>query len=161
MSMTCDGALERILAADPDELRPDAPGELAAHLRGCAACAARARRILEAEAGLAGVMARLSAPGHVEPLSDDVSSATPTATRRPSRASARFRRSLRVAAPLAAAAAVAVIWGTAHEEAPAPTPRPDLDQVYALEQPLVSAPDGRRTAVMATRKPGITVVWFF
>src|SRR5256885_16949362 len=60
--MDCATARERMLEADPDELRGEDDSEVAAHLRDCAACRARAAAILAAEAEMASALDALAAP---------------------------------------------------------------------------------------------------
>lgn len=156
MSLSCEAARERLLEAEREEMRGHGGGELAEHVRGCAPCAERARRILEGEAALRAAIGRMAA---ATSSSDDVSAPPPHRSPR-SPAAARLRRSLRLAVPLAAAAAVAVVWAGGGE-GPKPPPPPDVDAVYALDAPFVAAPEDRRTAVLSTGNPRITIVWFF
>jgi anti-sigma factor RsiW len=151
--MTCAQALDRMLEADPAELHADAPGDLAAHLRGCDACRSAAGRIVEAQAELASGLAALAAAGVREEARVRPVGSAPSAVR---------RWALRAALPLAAAASLLLVLRR-------PSSPPDSARVAAAaiqrdmmhEEALVEPGPGQGVAVMATRDPAVTVVWLY
>ncbi|CAA9316946.1 MAG: hypothetical protein AVDCRST_MAG89-1451 [uncultured Gemmatimonadetes bacterium] len=151
--MTCAQALDYMLEADAPELHADAPGALAGHLRGCAPCRSVAQRILEAQAELASGLAALTAAGVREEVRVRPIGSAPSAVR---------RWALRAALPLAGAASMLLVLR------PAASP-PESARVAAAaiqrdmmhEEPLVEPGPGQGVAVMATRDPGVTVVWLY
>ena len=147
----CRTARDLLLEADPDALRGEGDAELAAHLRGCAACRAAADAILAGHAELDAALRALAAP--------------PTGTRviplRPR--TSLVRRMTAIAVPLAAAAAAVLLVA----RPPATTPeRPGVQteriaRVLFPQQPVVRPEPGQHAAVMTTRDPGVTVVWIY
>lgn len=149
--MDCTAARERMLEADPAELRGDGDGPLAGHLRACAACRARAGLILAGQAELDAALWALASPSpgrKVIPL-------------RP-RAGWRVRPGPAAASFAALAAAVAgVMLARPH---PRPAPGVTADQIAKLlfpTPPVARAEGGRNVAVLETSDPGVTVVWVY
>ena len=141
--MNCADAYDSILEADPAILRGEGAGELAQHLRECAACRESAHRVLE---GLATLDRALEGE----------------ASRRPARREARTGWSVaRRLSPLgllaAAAAVVVLLW---HPGAPSRTVVPAPTGAPVAFDVDVSA-SSRPVAVFRTADPNITVVWFF
>jgi hypothetical protein len=151
MTMDCAAARERLLEAEPAELRGEGDSPLAAHLRGCADCRATAAAILAGQAELAAALRELShrtAGSRVIPL-------------QPRRAwSGRIAPAAASFAALAAAVA-AVMFAR---------PGPDVSRGVTTEQiarlmfpapPVARAAPGRSVAVLKTSDPGVTVVWVY
>ncbi|WP_325307677.1 hypothetical protein [Longimicrobium sp.] len=140
-----------LLEADPAELRGDGASELAAHLRDCAECRARADGILAGEAELDAALTMLAAPRagtRVIPLRPRASVA---------------RRMATIAVPLAAAAAAAGVLllprGPAPERPGITTEK--IARALFPRQPVVRPGTGRSAAVMNTSDPGVTLVWIY
>ena len=64
--MTCDEALDRMLEADPAELRGEAETGLARHIAGCHRCRAVAAAMLEETAAVDDALAGYAAGGRFE-----------------------------------------------------------------------------------------------
>lgn len=146
----CADMRERLLEADPAELRGEGDSTVALHIGGCTACAAAARRILGSQQQMADALSALTLPAPVVPPASQ-------AVRR-----ARGRRSLlRALAPLAAAAILVLflLQQRAVDELPRLEPVPE-PTAYAPDMPVVNATGGSDVAVMQTSNPNITVVWF-
>ena len=151
---------DRLLRAEPGELRASSPSALAGHLATCAECRADADRILAANRTLDTALS--DAP----PFDADALVAraleptrTPSSTQSSTPRSRRGLRRPRPAAwaPLLAAAVLAgLLLLRGPDPAPPPGPRP-----AALAPPDFSAPEGTDFAVFATADPDITVVWIF
>lgn len=153
--MTCAQALDHILEADPAELRADAPGELAEHLRGCGRCRDAAERVLAGQAELAYGLAALASMGAADRTRVRPIGTAPTAVR---------RWAVRAALPLAAAAALALVLRQPSPSAPPASARlaaAAIQRDMMTEDDLVEPGPGRGVAVMATRDPGVTVVWLY
>lgn len=130
--MTCDEARELLLEADLSELRGEGDSPLALHVTSCTACRAAANHLLAQTAALHAAVQQ-------EP-----------AERRRS----TWRRAVPVG--LAAAAAVAVLL------VPRDQPRNPPLAVARPEQPRSGVNVvARNAAVLQTRNPKITVVWYF
>lgn len=141
--MNCTEAYDAILEAELEELRGQGEGDLARHLRECAACRATARRVLEAL-------------GALDLALEGEDAAVPTA--RTGRV--RLVQTRRVAAVglLAAAAAVAIL--VRRPQAPERariTARP----VASVAVEVDVSTSTRQVAVLSTADPNITVVWYF
>lgn len=155
----CSEVRDRLLDADPGELEGRGSSPVAAHVRACPACRARARRILDAQAALDGALSEMAAGVAV---GVDPAEARSQVERR--------RRSRRrvvwgVVAPLAAAAVGAVaLFGTGRPSDPgAPmgtVPTWALPGLGAGGSGTVVSAGGEGVAVLPTRNPDITVVWF-
>lgn len=157
----CDEVRAWMLEADTDALAPDGRGATADHLRACTECAAVARRLLAGQAALDHALGRMASR-----VAQDIE---PRRVR--DRVERRRWRRRRVAwgvvAPLAAAAAVvlalfqAAPWTSRDPGDPlGTTPAwavPGLSTGGA--RPVVRA-NAERVAVLPTRDPDITVVWF-
>jgi hypothetical protein len=152
--MTCAEARDRILEADPAELRADGAGPLGAHLRGCAPCRAAAERVLAAQAELAAGLAALSAAGSVEWTPVRRIGTAPSAAR---------RWTGRALLPLAAAAALALVLRPSASAPPASAraAAAAIQRDMLHPDPLVEPGPGRGAVVMSTRDPGVTVVWLY
>ncbi len=106
--MTCGAWRDRMLEADPAELRGREATPLAAHLAACADCAAVARRILEGEAGLDAALGGLAAEagrgaGYGEATEYGETQGGGVRAR-------RWRKVLPWAVPVALAAAAGGVW---------------------------------------------------
>ena len=151
MTMDCQTARGLLLEADPAELRGDGDSPLAAHLRACAACRARADAILAGEAELDAALRTLAAPR----------SGTRVSPLRPRRSAAmRFGAA---AVPLAAAAVAAGIVVSGRGAAPV-AERPGviterIARSLFAPPPVVRPEPGRTATVLKTRDPGVTLVW--
>lgn len=165
MSHDCRSMLPLLLEAEPDELRGRGASDVATHVRACPACAARARRVLEAESALDGYLGAARGKLGVDAVLAAVDVAAPAAAPGAPRSAgspSSLGSGVRVPAwgrwgGLAAAAAVAALLLLPGREPPA------LPVVARTEAPppLVESAEGRTVAVMATADPDITVLWFF
>jgi hypothetical protein len=145
--VTCAEARERMLEADRTDLSGATDSALSLHLRTCARCRRAADRILEAERELWEALSA-AAPGR--PVDEAVG---------PARRRARRRRWMWRAAPLAAAAVLAVALIARREQghqALPPASAPAIRSGLAVE-----GPPGRSVAVFQTDNPDIVVIWFF
>ena len=179
--MTCSATREWILEVDPDELErsasPDAsPGALpnpsaehADHLAECPECRALADEILGAESALRDGL------DSVEPDVDVVAALDRARKTHQAAAhqTARRRRRWQVAVPLAAAALGGTILMGRPSSVPGPgfnpatVPAFDPATVRAARalglvgpRPVVKVEGDQRVAVLPTRNPNITVIWF-
>ena len=148
--MTCVEARERMLDAERMDLSGATESELSLHLRGCAQCRRAANRILEAERELWGALT------------------TATPRRGPDEAvglvrrRARRRRWMWRAAPLAAAAVLAVALIARREQVQQSLPPASAPSIRSGRSGLaVEGPPGRSVAVFQTDNPNIVVIWFF
>lgn len=150
--MRCESARDALLEADREVLSGRADGPLAEHVRSCPRCARVATRLLEAEAALAGGLAREAR----EPSAEAVEATLRRARRAPRGSLSRWTR--RAWAPALAAAALATLlpWPDG-----GPPPAPSASPASVPTLPVVEAPPGRDLAVVRTSNPSITVVWFF
>lgn len=130
--MNCAEARERLLEADPAELRGTVESPLSRHLTGCAVCAGLARHIL---AQTAAIHAALDHAPAVRPAK-------------------RWRRAL--PAGLAAAAVLAVLLIRRIDVTETAPGAPHVDEATSA---LVVT--GANAAVMPTTNPKITVIWYF
>ena len=144
--MTCAEARERMLEAERTDLSGATESDLSLHLRGCVRCRRAANRILEAERELWGALAAATP----ERGADE---AVALVRRR-----AQHRRWMWRAAPLAAAAvlAVALIARREQVQQSLPPKAPPTRAGLAVE-----GPPGRSVAVFQTDNPDIVVIWFF
>ena len=152
MTLDCAGAREQMLEADPAELRGFGDTPLAAHLRGCAACRARADAILAGQAELGAALDVLAAPRPAE------------GTRViPLRRRSTLRRVAAIAIPLAAAASAAGIL-LRGRDGDAPPPGVQTERIARAlfpRQPRARPEPGSRAAVLATNDPRVTVIWIY
>lgn len=171
---SCREARELMLIAGRDELNCVGDADLPVHLRSCPACAQAAARLQRAEHDLAEALNRLAPVPHVNAVHVNTASA---ATRiawsadrqdsRPYRITGREAlriRGRRMAGAVAALAAAAVVLLVLNW--PAATNLPRLDppatmMIAAAETPVVNVTGGGNVAVMQTKDPAITVIWFF
>lgn len=151
MAIECKTAFELLLGAEPAELAGQGDSELAAHVRECKRCGAVAARLLAGEAELAGALDELGPRTDVEEALSFV---------RARRRRIGWRRGgWRVAAPLAAAAAVAVLLLVRLPDGRMPgemvlLPAPRIE-------PAVEAPLAQNVMVFETRDRSAKVVWFY
>ncbi len=172
--MTCDHALERMLEADPVELRPDGETELARHIAACEHCGAIAATLW---AELAGLDRALTEYGEsADPDAAAVaalagvprSGSTPAPKRSGPRRRGAGRRpralppvgSPRTWIPLAAAAALAAVLLIGRSGPPPPAPDAVIDAGPATRVSVTPPPD-RGAAVLETANPSITIVWLY
>lgn len=149
MTMDCPTARDLLLEADPAELRGEGDSPLAAHLRDCAACRARAQAILAGEAELDAALRSLAA----------ARTGTRVIALWPRHGLAR--RVGTIAVPLAAAAAAAgvvLLRPAPAGEKPGVTTE-KIARALFPRQPVVRPGPGRSAMVLQTRDPGVTVVW--
>jgi len=193
----CEAAREAMLECEPPELEGRGDGPLAAHLGTCEACRRRAETLLAElralDAALGAAAGRTAAAGVPASLERPAGSAPPAAGEAgPRRGLAagmsgdgRWERGWRLAAPLAAAAAIGVLvlaWPHGRPAGPGgvtagPTGRgpaaaaggagANSGRAAAPGEGAtggrlgVRVPDDRRVAVFQTRDPSVVVVWFF
>lgn len=168
----CAPFRERMLEADPPELRGEGDGPLARHLRTCPACARAAAVLLaetarldallgeRADVDVPALLARAGVgPGAVPTSSPRAAAAAPGTVAAPPARGRRFP-SRRFWIPLAAAAALAallLVYGPGTRTPPASMaaaqPAPTL--------PVVEPAAGQDAAIIRTDDPEITVVWLF
>lgn len=164
--MECEAAREAMLECEPAELEGVGNTALAAHLRSCAACRRRAGVLVAELRDLDRALATLAATQTPAPangargLAADVSG------------DARWQRLWRLAAPVAVAAALAVLvlaWPrgsstprSGHPAAVAGSPVGPREAAATRGPELrVRVPPDARVAVFQTRDPSVAVVWFF
>jgi anti-sigma factor RsiW len=140
--ITCGDARELMLEAEPGDLHPESISPLGSHLRTCAACTADAARIRAANASLEGAL---------EALVANPRPAAPVAVVRQ-----RRRGIVRIAVPLAAAAALLLVVLEERTQTMLPILLP-VEQVP--DAPVVNATGDGAVAVMRTSNPNITIVW--
>ena len=148
--MNCEIARDLLLEADLAELRDEADGALARHLRACPACRERANRIL----------------GHYAALGVALDRATPRAA--PGNA-IRGHRSTRpsparrwaVAVPLALAASLAAFLLSRQRGDQGLTVGLASPPAMATASLDVQVPPGRAVTVFQTDNPNIVVIWSF
>lgn len=151
--MNCAEARQAILEADPADLEGRGESGLARHLRDCSRCKDLARTVLVEERALAlGLAAAVAAP-ELDALLDQALGADP----RPGILPFRLRRLGLTLLPLAAAAAMASLFLGSDPQLPGdpyllPETAPGLE---------LDVPEGQNVAVLATKDPNITVLWFF
>ncbi|HKK27794.1 MAG TPA: hypothetical protein VKB18_06910 [Gemmatimonadota bacterium] len=176
--MECEAAREAMMECEPAELEGGGDGPLAAHLGTCEACRRRART-------LAAELRALDAA--LEAMSGRSADRTPAAAREHDvprgmaagmAGAGRWERGWRLAAPVAVAAAIAVLvlaWPNGRPAGPvdrgpaaaAGGAEPGSGRAPAPGQSAtrgrlrVRVPDDRRVAVFQTRDPSVAVVWFF
>ena len=162
--MTCAEALGVMLEAAPSELQDSGDTTLSRHLRECGRCRSMAQAILADEALLARGLEALVPPLDLDRLLDEAMGADPTSSGatpvpKPSGKVSRFpwKRTAGTLLPLAAAATLAALFLGRSKQLPGDPYR------LAPEAPGLGleVPEGRNVAVLATRNPEITVLWFF
>lgn len=178
--MRCETALERMLEAEPAELRGEVDTEMARHIAGCARCGAVAAAMLaeanaldaalgEYAAALAGTTdadrtaaARVAADAALTAIGPENGEET-LPGRGPVSSRSRGRRWTRAAwLPLAAAAALAGVLVLGRGPGPFPTSVPTLpDPRPPAPAVSVRPPADRGTAIMETGNPDITIVWLY
>jgi hypothetical protein len=151
MAMECKSALELLLEAGPAELAGQGDSELAAHVRECERCGAVAARLLEGQEGLAGALAELG------PRTDVEEALSIVRARR--RGMGWGRYGWRLAAPLAAAAVLAVLLLARLPDGRMPG---EMVQLPAPPiEPAVEAPLAQNVMVFETRDRSAKVIWFY
>jgi anti-sigma factor RsiW len=151
MTIECKTALERLLEADPAELSGHGDSELVVHLRECERCTAVAARLLDGQEELAGALSELGPRTRVEEAL--------SGSRARRRRVARRRNAWRVAAPLAAAAAVTAVFlvGSPNGRMPGeivPGPAPRIE-------PVVEMAVAQNVMVFETEDQSARVIWFY
>jgi anti-sigma factor RsiW len=149
--ITCGAARELLLEAEPAELRGQGGSELAVHLQSCAACAARARYIVEQQEVLASTLdglpsALVAGPGLA---------AVRTRSGRP------IYRRWQVLVPLALAASVGGLLVVRHRPPGPQTVAPLQVAAVTPRQLDVQVPAGQSVAVFQTANPHIVVIWSY
>ena len=152
MGISCNTAFERLLEADPVELEGRGDSELAAHVRECRRCSAVAAKLLEGQERLATELNGMSPGVAVERAL--------AAARARRRQKPGWRRVLRWAAPLAAAAAVAGVFFLRTPDTSRMPGEIVLRPVPRIE-PLVEMPVGRNVMVFETKDESAKVIWFY
>lgn len=138
----CADVRERMLEAEPGELRGSGNTPVAAHVRECTACRTLATRMLNAQDELASALSRLAPAGTPVPHPF------------------RPARVIRVLAPLAAAAALVLVLSQPRDRRlPSLEPLPDPVALNA-NAPVVNVASGDDVAIMTTTNPNITIVWY-
>lgn len=149
--MECKSALELLLEAEPAELAGQGDSELAAHVRECERCGAVAARLLEGQEQLAGALAELGPRTDVEEALSIV---------RARRGGIAWRRyGWRLAAPLAAAAVLAVLLLARLPDGRMPGKMVQLPAPRI--EPAVEAPLAQNVMVFETRDRSAKVIWFY
>ena len=189
--MRCEVALDRMLEADPDELRGGAGTELSAHIAGCQRCAAAAAALRAELDTNDAAMAAFADPGPDAAdaaadaalaarvrQADRAAGAAPGRAEDPRVPAGRPGR-LRVEEvepvpvpgpgswirrswiPLAAAAALAAVLVVTGDD-PFPVPDPGTQtETRVAPRVAVRPPADRGAAVMETENPNITIVWLY
>jgi hypothetical protein len=158
----CAEMRERLLDADPAELRGEGDSTVALHLHDCARCAAAARRILGAQQELAASLSTLTdqaaATGRVGAT---VGMSRAWGRGHASRTSRTRRWLIGTTAPLAAAAVLVLVLvqRRAGDELPRLEPLPE-QVAAATDVPMVNVTGNDDVAIMRTTNPNITVVWY-
>jgi len=148
--VTCAEAREWMLEADQTDLNGATESELSLHVRTCARCRRAAHRILEEEQVLWGVLAAATPRCGADEAVGLV------------RRRAWRRRWMWRAAPLAAAAVVAVALIARREHVQRSLPPASAPSIRSGRSGLaVEGPPGRSVAVFQTDNPDIVVIWFF
>jgi len=176
--MRCDEVLERILEAEPEELRGKFGSPLGEHIASCTRCGGVARRILEEESALGGHLISCTPVPALDDLLERAKvletdsrakdprgrvwgRGRPSGLGEGSEGGSRKRWGARRWAlailPLAAAAATATLFIPSTRTLPGdpyvpPLTPPGLD---------LEVPEGRTAAVLETKDPDITVLWLF
>jgi hypothetical protein len=171
--MNCHEAIERILEADPAELAGDVPSPLGEHLQACSRCQVMAWQVLSRQGALAKEMARLRPRVPAEELLAHLSLDRPRETENQAEGGAPAgemgrRRPRRVwgrwvagAVPVAAAAALAVLLLGDGSRQPLSVREFTPSVLPPSTAPEVEPGTSRDFAVLETRNPNISVVWFF
>lgn len=173
---TCATFRDRMLEADPPELRGEGDSPLARHLRVCASCARAAEVLLEEtarldtflgdgpEVDLAALLARArreEAGGIAQVTGAQRSLAAPPGVTTPGRRRAQRILSRRLWIPLAAAAAVTAVLLLRPAPTPTPTPPTSVAATIQPALPVVEPAAGQDAAIIQTDDPEITVIWLF
>ncbi len=150
--MNCEIALDRMLEAEPAELRGELDTDLARHLSQCARCHAVAEEIVAGEARLASGLRALQPSREVDAVVRRVKA-------RPRFARQVIRSKIRLV-PLAAAAALALLLFRADRSREfdgtvTPTALPSAGP------PAVQVSPNTNFVLMKTDNPKITVLWFY
>ena len=158
---SCAAFRELLLEADPAELRGAGESPLALHLRGCDRCAADAERVLAAQKQMADALSGITASAASPPAAVS----TRQRALRPWSASVargRSRRRLIMgAAPLAAAAVIALLLVQQRDSDELVRLEPvGAPVAVAAEAPVVNVTTAHDVAIMKTADPNITVVWY-
>lgn len=168
--MNCERALDRMLEAEPAELRGEGGTELARHIRGCPRCQRTAGVLVAELSALDAALDAYAEEGDPE-VAADAALAAIRAGSVPGRArphrGGRMRATRGLAARLgaglglAAAAALAALL-LRGPSGPTPPPPSAAGSPDPREPAVaVTPPPGRGAAVLQTRNPDITVVWLY
>jgi hypothetical protein len=152
--MNCNEAFQGILEAEANELQAAGETPLGRHIRDCPKCAAMAERVLRDQEALSRALVEEVAPPDLDALLARAAESEP-GLRVPG--SKRIKRLGFAVLPLAAAAGMAALLLSADPPLPGDSYLPPA-QVAGLD---LEVPEGTDVAVLATRNPDITVLWFF
>lgn len=167
--MRCDTALDRMLEAEPSELRGVGDGELAAHIAACGRCSRIAATLLDELGALDSALAGFGKRHDADAAADAALAAVRggvgagRAPGPPARDGARvgpgWRTWTRGAwVPLAAAAALAAVL-LARDDAPVDGP---VRRAPGVEPRVsVTPPEDQGAAILETANPNITIVWLY
>lgn len=153
--MNCEMARDLLLQVDLAALRGQGHDELARHLRQCARCQERTRRILDQTAALQAALERA------------VPRTTPGAAWRSGAAQRTARMPWAVALALAASLAVLLLGRPGQDQAhergvsPATAPGPFMGTDLTGAPLDVQGPPEQTLAVFQTDNPDIVVIWSF
>jgi len=151
MATNCDGALERLLEADPEELAGQGDSEVAVHVRECVRCQAVGAKLLVGQGRLTDAL------GRMVPRTD-VDRALSAARAR--RLKAHRWQQFWQWGPVAAAAAIAGVM-ILQALGGAPMLEGEIGAVPVAIEPLVEAPAGRNVMVFETSDQLAKVIWFY
>lgn len=154
--MNCEMARELMLEADLADLSPAGTSDLARHLRDCAACGARAERIVANTRSLA-VSVRAMRPSVDLGEAQERAAAAAGAIR----ARQRMWRRARLVTPLALAAGIGALLLLDGRHSGPETPAVPPAPFAALSAFDVETPAGANVAVFRTDNPQIVVIWYF
>lgn len=159
--MKCDTVIQRLLEAEPGELRGEGNAPLAGHLTACDRCARIAETLaVELEALDRGLDRVAQGGGDAEAAADRALAAV--GAERGSGPFAEPGNWLRSAwVPLAAAAALVGVLLTGRDPAPNDGVAADPATSPTAARVAVTPPAERGVAVLETGNPKITIIWLY
>jgi hypothetical protein len=145
---------ERLLEADPQELRGEGQTELARHLSRCAGCMALAQTILDGHRALDRGLSAICRDRAVEPLMERI---------RASERRSHPRFSWRWAVPATAAAVLVglLLVRPSQFEPGSRDPWVPTQSVSWSKEGFIEAPSGQTMLVFETEDRSAKVIWFY